>query len=70
MAYVNSASAASTSFVTGISSAVETLVTRYKQYRMYRETFDGLNALTDRELRDLGLSRSELRSVAQESAYN
>ena len=49
-------------------AAFETLATRYKQRRMYRETYDGLNALTNRELTDLGLTRSELRHVSWEAA--
>jgi uncharacterized protein YjiS (DUF1127 family) len=40
------------------------LATRYKQHRLYRETLDGLSALSNRELTDLGLNRSELRRVS------
>lgn len=47
---------------------IEGIATRYRRHRIYRETFDGLNALTNRELADLGLHRSELSRVAAEAA--
>lgn len=68
MAYVNTAT--TQSIFARIGAGFEALATRYKQYRMYRDTFDGLNALTSRELADLGLHRSELHKVAMESAYS
>ena len=42
---------------------------RITRYRMYRETLDELRALGDRELADLGLNRSMLRSLAYKTAY-
>ncbi|MEX3315874.1 DUF1127 domain-containing protein [Sulfitobacter sp. PS-8MA] len=68
MAYMNTTSASTPSFFARIGGAFEGLATRYKQHRLYRETFDGLSALSNRELADLGLSRSELRRVAWESS--
>lgn len=38
-------------------------------YRKYRETLDELNAMTDRELLDLNLSRHAIRAVAREAVY-
>ena len=38
-------------------------------YRRYLATLDELNALNDRELQDLGLSRHSIRDVARESVY-
>jgi len=35
---------------------------------MYRETFNGLSALSNRELADLGLYRGDLRRVAAEAS--
>jgi uncharacterized protein YjiS (DUF1127 family) len=40
---------------------------RYKKYRMYRETFDGLSALSNRDLADLGIGRSDIRRIAIEA---
>ncbi|WP_335743935.1 DUF1127 domain-containing protein [Sulfitobacter alexandrii] len=51
-----------------IGSGFDALATRYKQYRMYRETFDGLSALSNRDLADLGLSRSDIKRIAIESS--
>jgi uncharacterized protein YjiS (DUF1127 family) len=38
-------------------------------YRAYRAIHDELNALTDRELADLDLSRLSLRDIAREAVY-
>lgn len=56
------------SFIARLQNAASDLVTRFRQYRLYRETYEGLSALTDRELADLGLNRSELRSVARKAS--
>lgn len=66
MAYTNTAQ--NTSFFARVGSSFDALATRYKQYRLYRETVDGLSALSNRELADLGLSRSDIKRVAIESA--
>ncbi len=68
MAYANTTTAPKTSFFARIGTAFDALATRYKQHRLYRETFDGLSALSNRELNDLGLNRSELRRISWESA--
>ena len=54
---------------TGVSGVLSKIAARYKAYRLYRDTFDGLSALTNRELADLGLSRAELHQVAADAAY-
>jgi uncharacterized protein YjiS (DUF1127 family) len=38
-------------------------------YRLYRQTLVELQSLSNRELRDLGLSRFALRDVAYDSVY-
>lgn len=38
--------------------------------RVYRATFSELAALTDRELRDLGIPRSNIKRLAMEAAYD
>ncbi|MGR3758694.1 DUF1127 domain-containing protein [Roseobacteraceae bacterium NS-SX3] len=50
-------------------SWVGTLIEKFKRHRMYRETFNELSALTNRELADLGLNRSMLKRVAYQAAY-
>ena len=69
MAYTNTSSVTHTPSITRLGEAVAELRARYKTYRLYRDTLDGLSALSNRELDDLGLSRSELRRVAEEAAY-
>lgn len=39
-------------------------------YRLYLETRDELNALGDRALADLGLSRSDVHDIARRAAYD
>ncbi len=43
---------------------------RYGAWKVYRQTRDELNALSDRELADLGMHRSGITAVAMEAAYN
>ena len=45
------------------------VATSVAQYRLYRTTLAELQSLGDRELADLGLNRSVLRSVAYRAAY-
>lgn len=51
------------------SAAAETASAKFAQYRTFRRTKSELNALTDRELSDLGISRSMITSIAMEAAY-
>ena len=57
------------SFFARVQHAATDFATRVRQYRLYRETLDGLSELNDRELADLGLNRAELRSVAWDSSH-
>jgi uncharacterized protein YjiS (DUF1127 family) len=41
----------------------------FADYRLYRQTLAELDALSNRELRDLGLSRLSIRQVAYDSVY-
>ncbi|KIC49185.1 DUF1127 domain-containing protein [Tateyamaria sp. ANG-S1] len=47
----------------------EAAADRRAQRRVYRTTLNELSALSNRELADLGLHRSELKRVAWESAH-
>lgn len=38
-------------------------------YKLYRRTLAELESLSNRELRDLGLSRFSIRQIAHESVY-
>ncbi|MEO0401339.1 MAG: DUF1127 domain-containing protein [Pseudomonadota bacterium] len=48
---------------------LDTAAARRAARRVYLTTFAELNALSNRELADLGMHRSELKRVAWESAY-
>ena len=41
----------------------------YAKWRVYRRTLNELYTLSDRDLSDLGLSRSAIRGIALEAAY-
>lgn len=44
--------------------------TALAQYRAYRTTLNELEALSSRELADLGLARANIRDVARSAAYD
>lgn len=67
MAYVQNIT--TTAPAAGISGLVARISERFARYRVYRETHNELNQLTDRELADLGLSRATIPAVAHEAAY-
>ncbi len=52
-----------------LSGLKANLVQRFEQYRAYRSTVSALAMLTDRELNDLGISRADIRSIAEDAAY-
>ncbi len=41
------------------------LTQRYKDWRSYRETVAALEHLSNRDLSDIGIGRSEIRAVAR-----
>ncbi len=43
------------------------LIRNYRNWRRYRETVSELNRLSNRELNDLGISRSDIHSVARKA---
>lgn len=51
---------------TGIFARISGAIADYK---LYRRTLAELEGLTNRELRDLGLSRFSIRQVAYDSVY-
>lgn len=69
MAYLNTQSATGASFASTFTAGIETLRQRFHTYRQYRETVNGLSALSNRELADLGLHRSQIRAIALDSVY-
>ncbi|MEM9971882.1 MAG: DUF1127 domain-containing protein [Pseudomonadota bacterium] len=53
-----------------VSGILHGISTRFAQYRTYRKTLDELESLSNREMADLGIHRSQLRSIAYKAAYD
>lgn len=43
------------------------LVSTYKSWRKYRETYNELMRLSSRDLADLGINRAEIPAIARQS---
>ncbi|PPB81118.1 uncharacterized protein YjiS (DUF1127 family) [Albidovulum inexpectatum] len=69
MAYSNTIRTADHGLIDQIRNLVSNLRDAHRRYKMYRQTVRELSALSDRELNDLGISRSSIRSIAIEAAY-
>jgi len=58
---------------TTLSGGIGGWIARFRQsmadYRIFRQTLEELESLSDRELDDLGLSRAALRDVAHQAVY-
>jgi uncharacterized protein YjiS (DUF1127 family) len=44
------------------------LVSTYRAWRRYRETYNELMRLSSRDLADLGINRTEIPAIARQSA--
>jgi uncharacterized protein YjiS (DUF1127 family) len=42
----------------------KSIIKKYKNYKLYARTVNELSVLSDKELKDIGMSRSEIKSVA------
>lgn len=69
MAYVNTTAAHRKGFADRLAFVKDVVLTAINQRRVYARTVAELNALTDRELSDLGISRLGITDVAREAAY-
>ncbi|MGC3936522.1 DUF1127 domain-containing protein [Roseobacter sp. EG26] len=52
------------------ASLLNAAAQRYATHRVYRQTYDELAGLSERELNDLGLSRSMIKGLAWETAQS
>ena len=52
-----------------VSTAFAAAATRQAKRRVYSTTFSELAALSNRDLADLGIARSEIRRISWEAAY-
>ena len=69
MAFVNTTRAAQPAFGDRFAAVLETLRTAMARRAIYRQTVRELRALSDKDLGDLGIHRSEIRRMAIEAAY-
>ena len=69
MAYVVSNRTARFSLGDYLGNVKASLKANLARRAIYRQTLNELNALTDRELVDLGISRFEVTALAHEAAY-
>ncbi|AHM05711.1 hypothetical protein roselon_03455 [Roseibacterium elongatum DSM 19469] len=69
MAFVSSNRGTSVSLGNRLGEIGQQAAEAYANWRMYRRTLAELQALSGRELADLGLNRSLLRRAALEAAY-
>ena len=69
MAYVNTTGLARKGFGDRLAAWKTDVLTAVRQRRVYKRTVAELNALTDRELSDLGIARIAIRDIAHEAAY-
>ncbi len=68
MAFFTDTHTQSAGLVARIAHAFSNLTETMQRRKLARATYAELAALTDRELSDLGLSRGDIRRVAQEAA--
>jgi uncharacterized protein YjiS (DUF1127 family) len=69
MAYANTNHAARSGLMGRLALVRDGISTAVQQRRIYGRTLAELNALTDRELNDLGISRMAIPDLAHEAAY-
>lgn len=70
MAYASDIRTGNGRFTDRFVALTKDLGARYARYKTYRQTLNELASLSDRDLRDLGLCRAQLRSVAYEHVYD
>lgn len=69
MAYVNTTRIGRKGLLDRLLVLKDGVATAWQQRRVYTRTVAELNALTDRELGDLGISRLGIAEIAHEAAY-
>lgn len=69
MAYVNDTTN-SPSFSSRFGGLFDAIALRRKRSTVYRQTYNELVGLSDRDLYDLGISRYDIRRLATEAAQN
>ena len=68
MTYATQSRTTATSLVERLNTFRAAIADRYASHKIYRATLSELSALTDRDLADLGISRSMIKGIAMEAA--
>ena len=69
MAYVNSSRALTISVLDRLGNIAKSVKLALHRRRLFNQTVRELNALTDRELADLGIHGSMIKDIAKQAAY-
>lgn len=69
MAYVNSSRTLTVGFADRMANIAKSIKLALHRRRLFSQTVRELNALTDRELADLGIHASMIRDIAKQAAY-
>lgn len=69
MAYATAHRPAVLAVFSWVSTLRMGLTESWSRYDKYRRTYDELDALNDRELADINISRCDIRAIAAEAAY-
>lgn len=69
MAYINASRAAHAGLMDRLADLVKSLREAYARRRVFKQTVRELNALSSRELADLGIHRTMITRIALEAAY-
>lgn len=69
MTYATTTTLARKGVLDRLANLKTSLLTAIHQRRVYDRTLAELNALSDRELTDLGMSRLGIADIAREAAY-
>lgn len=51
-----------------LQALIARLQRRLTAYRLYRETYEELQLLSDRDLNDIGIARCDIRKIARQTA--
>ncbi len=69
MAFAGNTQSAPLHGLAGLATHAEALVERLDRYRLYRRTLAELAGMDARDLAEIGLCRSNIRSAAFEAVY-
>jgi uncharacterized protein YjiS (DUF1127 family) len=69
MAYVNTTRATQSTLADRIGNFFAAMKAAFARRRIYDQTVRELRMLSDRDLTDLGISRSMIMSIANDAAY-